>query len=151
MGVWKYTYVGVYLEIPHQTVEVKKQIRTHPTTGAIMNSDFCPTSGVPALVSWKSETKTKEPYAYIDDVDGLDEDQFISYDYCGGDDYSIFIPNSTKYCLKEDDSTFDLDLSEYDPLKLIIDFKNDNKKYLDYYEKEYGGYTIRFGVVVYEN
>lgn len=154
MGSYPSTYVGIYMVVPDGTEEETKTYFVHPTTGKRMKTKFCPDTGAEGVKKKVTKTIRKYADAYIDE-EGFDEDMFFSPEYDGADDgLNTFILNriNSKYAGNNIDGeeSYNVDITTFkDTNKLIEEFKEEYKKYIDYYEKEYGKVSIHFGVAHY--
>jgi hypothetical protein len=146
MGMSKETYVGIYLEVPYMKKEVKTVTYKHPETGKTMKSKFCPNTGVEGIKTVNTNTEYQWPCPYIQE-DGFVEDIFFSPAYTGaGKNIQTFLLSEGINVL---DETENYSLTNKNISEIIENFKVKYAKYLDYYTKEFGEYTIHYGVVNY--
>ena len=154
MGAYPSTYIGIYMIVPYGTEEEKESFFVHPETKRKMKTKYCPDTGAEGIKETRTKTVPKYPHAYIDE-EGFDEDTFFSPEYDGTDsNHKTFILNTSKtqYTCDgfNDEESFNIDITTLgDANKLIEDFKKEFKKYIDYFEKEYGKVTIHYGVAHY--
>jgi hypothetical protein len=153
MGMYKSTYIGIYLELPYYKQETKVEFYKHPVTGKIMKSKFCPDTGVECIKSERIDISYEAPDAYIDvSSSNLLSSMFFAPAFCGaGSKTQTFILNSnTKYSYNHS-GLFNFDISELNIDKLKEEFTIEYKDYLDYYTEQYGEYEICYGVVNYQH
>ncbi len=152
MGSYNSTYVGIYLELKYNQKPVIQKSYVD-SIGKKTKNKFDPNSGQPNQI--KEETVISEvvPTSYItDDSLGMNEDEFFTPSYTGaGKRIQTFLLNGrTKYSMTNDD-LFNFSIEQLNIPKLIEDFKVDYKKYLDYYQTQFGDFQIKYGVVNYAN
>jgi len=152
MGAYRHTYVGIYLEVPHTKVETTVKFYKHPTSGKNMKSRFDQDTGVEGIENERINIHYEQASPYIVDKEGFIEDMFSSPAYQAGD-YSGGKNKYTTFLLNENDIELgeleNLDLSDINIQEKIKDFKEDYKKYLDYYIELYGEVNIYYGIVNY--
>lgn len=150
MGVYNTTYFGIYLEIPFLECTKTETFYVHPETGKRQQNRFDANTGRENTLKSEEKIVHVEPNAYIDDVDGLDEDMFFRPAYTnGGKRIQTFVLNCRSKFSSSDSDLFNLDVSNIDIPKLIEEFKVEYKKYLDYYISEYEVVNVKYGVVNY--
>ena len=152
MGVDRGTHIGIYLELPHIKTTVVEKFYVSPTTGKKQKNRFDENTGVENILKTQNVEQYIEPMSYITDDDSLGEDEFWTPAYSGGGKrIQTFLLNArTKYNKSFDDTdVFNYDLASVDIPKLIEDFKQEYKPYLEYYTNKGYEYEVKFGVVNY--
>jgi hypothetical protein len=151
MGGYNSVYVGVYIDVEGGTEMVTETKLMNPKTGKEMKTKFDSNTGVEAVTESFTRRKVIEPSAYIQD-EGYDYDLFWEPAYTGcKDGHGIFILNSTgnKYA-KCFDETKALEIHESMNIEqLLLEFRREHKKYLDYYKSKYKSVEVKYGVVYY--
>lgn len=152
MGAYNSTYIGIYLEVPFSKTTKIDKYYVHSETGKKQNSKFDANTGRENILKEESKEVDVYPSPYIENVEGLNEDEFWTPAYTGGCKRTeTFILNGNRKYSNVDDDLFNFDLSGIDISKLIDEFKIEYKPYLDYYMKEYGEFEVKYGVVNYAN
>jgi len=147
MGATNSTYIGIYLEIPHYKEERIEKIWRNPESGKKVNYKFNPETGLESIRDEITHIDWVEPNSYIE-KEGFREDMFFEPAYTGGGKrVCTFISNGGKFRLDNDSDIFNFNISNIDIPKLIAEFKDELKKYLDYYTETYGEYEVKFGIV----
>ena len=148
MGSYKYTYVGIYLEIDNTTKEQEIINYIDPKTGKTVKTPFDPQTGEKNIKDVKIKTKTEKAYPG-DFLDGEYEHYFMVPEFSN-------IPNKTTWILcngnddyKNDDECFNYEI-DFDTDFCITEFKNQYDDMLDELGKTFK-YVVKFGVVTYYN
>lgn len=151
MGAYKNTFIGIYLEIPFLKIEVNVTTYKHPTTGNKMSSKFCPTTGVEGIIENRTEIQYIEPSGYIDNIEGLDENEFFqpAYTNAGKRIGTIIYNGNDKIFGTELEECGNFALGEEGSKYLIECFKIKYSKYLNYFEEKYKEVEVYYGIVNY--
>jgi hypothetical protein len=149
MGSYNSIYIGVYLEVPNKNKpEVVKYYLDNK--GKKTKNKFDPETGQPNPVKEETIITKVIPRPYIVDVPGFVEDEFFSPAYTGiGDKVQTFLLNGKGKFSFYGDDLFNKDLTSINQSQIIEEFKVEYAKYLEYYQKEFGDFTIKYGVVYY--
>jgi len=159
MGADNSTYIGPYLIVPYKTIKgIDKHYRN--ASGIKMDSKFDPSTGKEnTLVEVPYERKTSpwtefDEYESLtaDELNELEENMFWVPQYTGSKkETSIFLVNTTKDFLKDEEDAYHYDLQTVDIPAELLKFRRKYQKYLDAIKKEYGSIEVKFGVVNYFN
>lgn len=149
MGTYNSTYIGIYLEVPYS--KATRSVKTYvDAQGKKTKNKFDPTTGQKNDV--KDEIVVDEiiPLSYIVDVPGLGEDEFFTPAYTNGGKkiQTFLLSGRSKYSYTGDD-LFNFDLGMVNLPQLIEEFKAEYAPYLEYYQQQFGDFTIKYGVVNY--
>jgi hypothetical protein len=156
MGVSLNSYLGPYIKIPIQEVDVKKVRYIDESSGKRVKTKFCPSTGVEFKEEIYTEKEKVTPRPYIDSRESnLDEDMFYSPAYSPSGDYSVcFMLNmndpEVRVVIDDPDDSFEIDLSTgFSPNNYIEIFKRKYSDYIDYYKNKYGELEIKYGLLSY--
>lgn len=156
MGTYKNTYIGCYIEIPHYKKETRRDVLRNPQTKKVVEYKFHPETGLPSVPDVIVENIWITPETYLDydwvTENGFCEDEFFEPAYTGGKNLTTLLVNSNEFTFKEyleGDDLFNCDLQSIDIPKMISEFKERYKLYLDYYSAEFKDLKVKFGVVNY--
>jgi len=149
MGSHTQTYTGIYLEIPHSKSERVNKYFVSPTTGKRQKNKFDQLTGVENILKEQIDINYHEASPFIEDVYGLEEDTFFKPAYTSSNKNSTFMLNRSTKFSEYNEEIFSKDFSEVDIPKIIAEFKEEYKPYIDYYVEEYGECKVCYGVVNY--
>lgn len=153
----KYAFLGIYLEVPTILVETKRNVYRKPS-GKIAKTRFNPETGE----EYKSDVLIEKQRCFAsipdaEDVENLSDDLELTnyffnpaYASQGAKDKEFVTIICNEFGCSLSDFTNNIELSE-SPGVMISNFKNKWKSLLDYYEKEYKGVNVKFGMVCYQH
>jgi hypothetical protein len=148
-------YIGIYLEIPILKVERKTTVKID-SRGKVSAGKFDSYTGELLKEVEKIETQIVYPTTEIDD-DKFFEKYNVAPEYLFDDvpltsdkHLSLFMldDNNSKYYSRHDVDGVKINAFE-NVEKIISDFKEEYKNYLDYYKSEGYDITVKFGVITY--